>query len=144
MKLRRHAEPTFDPQFAPLIVALFFAYEEGLACCHEVAAADGQIDDELRRRALVRACRIAEIGRVVWEAMLNLDLLNRIPPEQNPVRALAASARLAYSLTASAEDDPEPETILTVGELDGLPVLYELRDWLACFDEPVADTGDEP
>jgi hypothetical protein len=133
MMLRRQPKPKLDPKFAPLLAELSLAYEDGMTRCYEVAAAE-QIDDELRTQALATACRIAYVSRVTWEAMLNLDLIDHIPENHNPVRALAASARLAYSLTATAEDDPEPQTILSIGELDGLPVQYELREWLETFE----------
>jgi hypothetical protein len=141
MKLRRPPKPTVEPQFASLIVELWFAYEEGMERCHEVAARDGEIDDELRARALASACRIAYVSRVVCEAIMHLDLANRVPAEHQPVRALAASARLAYSLTATAEAKPEPETILTIGDLDGLPVQYGLREWLDSLRSSHGDKG---
>jgi hypothetical protein len=141
MMLRRKPKRVFDPQFAPLLAELLLTYEQGLACCYEVARAE-QVDDELRERALATACRIAYVGRGAWEALLNLDLINHIPETHNPVAAMAASARLAYSLTATAEDNAEPGTILTIGELDGLPVQYELREWLEALDPPDATRGD--
>jgi hypothetical protein len=142
MMLRRQPKRTIDPQFAPLLAELLLAYEEGIARCYEVAAAK-QIDDELQRRALATACRIAYVSRATWEALLNLDLINHIPEKHNPVRAMAASARLAYSLTATAEDDPEPQTILSIGELDGLPVQYELREWLEMYGSADAAAGNK-
>lgn len=131
MKPRGNPQPEEpDSNAVGVIIGLYFAYEEGVERCQEVAGAERPIGDDLQRRALATACTIAYVNRVIWNSMLNRDLLGRLSPEMNPMRALAASARLAYSLTAAAEPDPEPETILTVGDLDGLPVQYELRDWL--------------
>jgi hypothetical protein len=129
MKLRRKAKPDFDPEFAPLMAELFVAYEEGMERCREVASSE-EIDDDLRARALASAIRIAHVGRVTFEALMYLDLADRVPEKFTPTHAIAASARLAYSLTATADPDGQPETILSISELDELPVQYELQAWL--------------
>jgi hypothetical protein len=130
MRRRRAPKAPFDPEFMRLIAGLWLSYEEGMRRCGEVATVGGRIDEGLSRRALEKACEIASLSRVLWEAIINLDLIDRVPPECDPMRALAASARLAYSLTASAQAEPEPETILTIGELHRLPTQYALGGWL--------------
>lgn len=136
MKLRPKA-PDFDPKFAPLLAELFLAYEEGVERCREVALA-AQIDEDLRERALATAVRIAYVSRATWEALVNLDLVDQLPVVYRPNRVMAASARLAYSLTATADVDSEAETILSIGELDGLPLQYDLQEWFDAVYRPKA------
>lgn len=146
MPFRRKPKPPVDPPFAPLVAELWLAYEEGVELCREVATAE-DIDDDLRKRALTCAVRIAYVCRVTMEAMLNLDLLDHIPADHNAINALGANTRLAQSLTLSAEeteDGPEPGTVLSIGDLDGLPVQYELRGpWLKALERSAAASKDK-
>jgi hypothetical protein len=48
-------------------------------------------------------------------------------------------ARLCYALTALAEDEPEPETLLSPAELDGLLAKHGAEDWVSFYRELVAD-----
>jgi hypothetical protein len=129
MTFRRKEKPDRDAEFARMLAELAVAYEEGVQRCREVALAD-EPDKHLRAEALATALRIAYINRATCEALLYLDLLDHVAEEHCVPGVMAASARLAYSLTASVGPDGQPETILSIDELDGLPAQYELEEWL--------------
>lgn len=135
----RRPKRDINPDHTRWVADLADAYEEGVALCRRVATADGRIDDELRRRALETAVLIGFRCRWIWSAITHLDLLDHTLPEHSPVGPLGACARLAYSLTATAEPEPDPETILTSEDIDSLPFLYDLNDWLKAFGKPTSD-----
>jgi len=142
MKLRRQSRPELTPANAKLLLAQYQAFEQGLDCCARLTErrAAGASASELRPEALDTARLIAYVSRVSWEAMINLQLLESVPERQSPIGALAVLARLGYALTALAEDDPEPETLLPPTELDGLIAKHGIEDWVGFYRELVADS----
>jgi hypothetical protein len=141
MKLRRPSRPELTPENAQLLFAQYQAFEEGFDCCARLTErrAAGAPASELRPEALDTARMIAYVSRVSWEAMINLQLLESIPERQSPAGAIAVLARLCYALTALAEDEPEPETLLSPAELDGLLAKHGAEDWVSFYRELVAD-----
>jgi hypothetical protein len=129
--------PAIDPEFAELIAALYYAFEDNLERCarltrlHHDADADANANASApREEALAGAGRIAYVERVVFEAMAHLIDIRELPPGVLPIGVLSALARLAYALTALAEPDPEPEALLTQDQIHGLAHQYEIEEWV--------------
>ena len=134
MNLKRH-RPELPPEEAGLLIGLFGALEEGLECCARLTESReaGVPVDEIRPQALTMARTIAYASRVTWESILNLRLLEYLPEHLQPLGALNVLAQLAYGLTALAEDDPEPETLLSRAEIDGLIAKYGIERWFEFY-----------
>lgn len=134
--MRRGRKPPtveVDPEFAALIAGLYHAFEDNLERCvrltrlHHDGGAGAR---ELQQQALAGARRIAYVERVVFEAMAHVIDIRSLPPGILPMGVHGALARLAYALTALAEQDPEPEALLSPGDLDGLAHQYAIEDWV--------------
>lgn len=133
MKRRRSSQPPqVDAQFVEILAGLYYAYDDNLERCARLTKLrhDGVSPDELHDEALAGARRIAYVSRVVFEVMANLVPIESIPEGVLPFGVHSALARLAYALVALAEDEPEPEALLTLVELDGLAAHYEIEDWV--------------
>jgi hypothetical protein len=121
-----------DPEFAQLIAGLYYAFEDNLERCARLTRLyhDGATTSELREEALAGARRIAHVERVVFEAMAHLIDIRSLAPGILPMGVHSALARLAYALTALAEEDPEPEALLSQDDLHGLAHQYGVEDWV--------------
>jgi hypothetical protein len=97
-----------------------------------------------RAQALEGARRIAYVSRAIFEVMANLMADKNVPESILPVGIYGALGRLAYALTALAEDEPDPEALLSPAELDGLAAQYEIEDWVARGRERNPDFPDQP
>ena len=62
--------------------------------------------------------------------MAHLPDIRSLPKDILPRGVHGALARLAYALTALAEDDPEPEALLTEAELQGIAATSGIGDWV--------------
>ena len=147
MKLRRRPEPApVDREFVELVNGLYFAFEDNLERCVRFNRLrhEGVPAAEYRAQALESARRIAYVSRVIFEVMANLMADKNIPESILPVGIYGALGRLAYALTALAEDEPDPEALLSPAELDGLAAQYEIEDWVARGRERNPDFPDEP
>jgi hypothetical protein len=137
MKLRRRAAaPEVDPEFLPLAVSMYFQLEEQLARCARLTglAATGWLDAEARADALDGARAVALVQRSMFALMLTPRFAaDTIPEYVMPIRVLGALARIGYALTALAEEDHEPEAMMTPAELDALPAQYAIEQWLTEF-----------
>jgi hypothetical protein len=135
--MRRRGQPqtpAIDPEFAQLIAGLYYAFEDNLERCARLTRSyeDGTDDSASERRdeALQGAARIAYVQLVVFEVITNVIDIRELAPGVLPMGLLSALARLAYALQALAEEDPEPEALLSQDELRGLAHEYEIEDWL--------------
>jgi hypothetical protein len=137
MKLKRRAQPEFDPAFAELIAAVYVAFEDNRERCARLTALRkaGIGAAELRPEALEAARNIAYVGRVWWVALIDGNLSESIPDGTLPIAALSALARLAYALIALAEEDSETEALLSNAELDGLAEQYRIDNWARSMGE---------
>jgi hypothetical protein len=132
MKRKRRDKPPVDREVIRLIVALCVAFEDNLERCRRLSEQRraGVLTAELRGEALDGARRIAYVSRVLFEATMHLGFMDSTPEEFLPVGLFGALARLAYTLTALAEEDSESETLLSPAELNGLSAQYEIVDWV--------------
>jgi hypothetical protein len=133
MNLRRRSQPAqLDPEFVEVIDGLYYAFEDNLERCFRLTELrrDGVAPDEFRDEALAGARRIAYVSRVVFLAMANLVPIESIPDGVLPFGVHGALARLAYALVALAEEEPEPEALLSPAELEGLAAQYEIETWV--------------
>jgi hypothetical protein len=139
--MRRRGQPqtpAIDPEFAELIAGLYYAFEDNLERCARltrlrdanVGTGANQDASELRQEALTGARRIAYVQRVVFEVITNVIDIRELPPGVLPMGLLSALARLAYTLQALAEEDPEPEALLSQDEIRALAHQYEIEDWV--------------
>ncbi|HEX3978444.1 MAG TPA: hypothetical protein VHW96_19400 [Solirubrobacteraceae bacterium] len=121
-----------DPEFAQLIAGLHYAVEENLERCARLTRLyhDGANASELHEEALAGARRIAYVERVVFEAMAHVIDIRSLPPGMLPMGVHSALARLAYALAALAEEDPEPEALLSQDDIHGLAHQYEIEEWV--------------
>ena len=131
---RKPQTPDVDPGFAEVIAGLYYAFEDNLERCarltrlyHENATANAT---ERRDEALDGARRIAYVERVAFEAMAHVIDIRTLAPGLLPMGVHSALARLAYALTALAEQDPEPEALLSQEDIHGLARQYEIEDWV--------------
>jgi hypothetical protein len=124
--------PEVDPEFAQLVAGLYYAFEDNLERCARLTRLyhDGATASELHQEALTGARRIAYVERVVFEAMTHVVDVRSLPPSVLPFGVHSALARLAYALTALAEDDPEPEALLSQDDIHGLAHQYEIEEWV--------------
>jgi hypothetical protein len=124
--------PEVDPEFAQLVAGLYYAFEDNLERCARLTRLyhDGATASELHEEALAGARRIAYVERVVFEAMAHVVDVRSLPPTVLPFGVHSALARLAYALTALAEDDPEPEALLSQDDIHGLAHQYEIEEWV--------------
>ena len=53
-----------------------------------------------------------------------------LPAGVLPMGVHSALARLAYALTGLAEEDPEPEVLLSQDAIHNLPHQYGIEDWV--------------
>jgi hypothetical protein len=129
---RKPQTPEVDPEFAEVIAGLYFAYEENLERCARLARLydDGAPAGEIGAEALQGARRIAYVERVAFEAMAHIPNIRSLPTDVLPLGVHGALARLAYALTALAEPDPEPEALLSEGDLQGLAGSYGITEWV--------------
>jgi hypothetical protein len=133
MKLGRRKPPPFDPAVVELIAPLYFALEDNLERCGrlgEVREARVLTEQE-HAEALDGARRIAYLARSTFELMATRFPPESIPDVLLPIGVHGALSRLAYGLTALAEEEPEPEALLSPTDLDGLLSQYKLTDWIA-------------
>jgi hypothetical protein len=133
--MRRGRKPPtaeVDPEFAQLIAGLYYAFEDNLERCGRLTRLyhDGASAGELREEALAGARRIAYVERVTFEAMAHVIDIRSLPPGMLPMGVHSALARLAYALTALAEEDPEPEALLSQDDIHDLAHQYEIEDWV--------------
>jgi hypothetical protein len=132
MKLRRGSKtPDVDPAIAQFVGATYFALEDNLECYTRLAELrdDGAAPSELRPEALAGARRIAYVSRMTWEAITHGYEPDSIPQDVFPFQAFGALGRLGYALAALAEEDPEPEQLLTTAEVNGLVAQYGIEEW---------------
>jgi hypothetical protein len=128
--------PAIDPEFAELIAGLYYAFEDNLERCarltrlRDAGAAANADTTKQREEALAGARRIAYVQRVVFEVITNVIDIRELPPGVLPMGLLSALARLSYALQALAEEDPEPEALLSQDEIRKLPQQYDIEDWL--------------
>jgi hypothetical protein len=142
MKLKRERRLELEPEQASLLVSLYLAFDQGYGSCARLIehreAGEPALAGE-RAEALKAARTIAYVSRVTWESMVNLQLLERISDDRlSPLGALTVLARLAFALTAMAEDDPEPEALLSSAELENLVANHGIEDWLTYYREAIA------
>jgi hypothetical protein len=133
MRLGRKPEtPEIDPEFAQLVAGLYSAFEDNLERCARLTQLHHKDANtsELRAEALAGARRIAYVERVVFEAMAHVIDIRSLPPGILPMGVHSALARLAYALTALAEEGPEPEALLSLDDILGLARQYEIEDWV--------------
>jgi hypothetical protein len=88
----------------------------------------------VRREALIRARWTAVHCRAAFDAIAEHRLDDALQERWLPYGALHAVARLVYTLVALAEDDPEPEAMLTQTELENLTAQYQLDAWVAVWE----------
>lgn len=145
MRLRRRQDSDEATQRliefgAPLAAGCYFALEENLDRCARLSRQreDGVPAADLRGEALAGARRIAHVARATWE-VLTCGAIDpdEVPQDLFPFTVMDALARLGYALVGLAEDEPEPEQLMTAAELDGLLDQYRLRQW---YDARRADT----
>lgn len=133
MKLTRSRQPSpVDPAIAEFVGAAYFALEDNLERCGRLAGLreSGASSDEIRPEALAGARRIAYVSRMTWEAITSGFDPESVPQDLLPFQAFGALARLGYALVGLAEDDPEPEQLLSQAELDALTAQYGIEDWV--------------
>jgi hypothetical protein len=142
MKLRRERPPVLSETNGELLVTMYHAFEEGLERCARLTERReaGASAAEIRPEALETARWIAYVSRMLWEAILYLKLLESIPESRSPIEAMKVLARLGYGLLALAEEDPEPEALLSQAELDGLFAKHGIEDWVSIHREIFAST----
>lgn len=141
---RRHDDDGATQRFiefaAPLAAGCYFAVEENLERCARLTREReaGVPAAEVRDEALAGARRIAHVSRATFGVLTSgaIDPYE-IPQDLFPLSVLEAMARLGYALVGLAEDEPEPEQLLTEPELDGLLDQYGLRQW---YDDRRAET----
>jgi hypothetical protein len=142
MKLRRRQPPQeLDPDFALTVASLWEAFEVNLDRCHRLTdlRQSGQSTSAARMEALVGAGNLAHLSRLVFRFIMLLVPLETIPEGYLPVGVYGAVARLTYALIALAEEEPEPEALLTTAELDGLVEQYQLQPWIEMWRNADAD-----
>ncbi|MGH2892154.1 MAG: hypothetical protein ACRDPM_02635 [Solirubrobacteraceae bacterium] len=129
---RKPQTPEVDPEFAELVAGLYYAFEDNLERCTRLTRLyhDGATAGELHEEALAGARRIAYVERVVFEAMAHVIDVRSLPPTILPFGVHSALARLAYALIALAEDDPEPEALLSQDAIHGLARHYQIEEWV--------------
>jgi hypothetical protein len=121
-----------DPEFAQVIAGLHYALEDNLERCARLTRLyyDGATASELHEEALAGARRIAYVERVCFEAMAHVIDVSTLPVGVLPMGVHSALARLAYALTALAEEDPEPVALLSQDAIHKLPHQYGIEDWV--------------
>ena len=139
MKFRRDPQPQpseADTLALPFAAALFQAVEDHLALCAELTERRdaGATGAELRADALAGARRIAYVSRMTNELLVSGALdPTEISASVLPLSSLELVARLGYALVGLAEDDPEPEELLTQEEIAALPNQYGLTEWIELY-----------
>ncbi len=128
---RKPQTPKVDPEVADLLAGVYYAFEDNLERCARLMRLydDGAAADELKDEALAGARRIAYVERVVFEALAHVVNVRDLPPGALPMGVHSALARLAYALVALAEEDPEPEALLSQDDLRNLAVSYGIVEW---------------
>jgi hypothetical protein len=128
---RKPQTPEVDPEVADLLAGVYYAFEDNLERCARLMRLydDGASASELKDEALAGARRIAYVERVVFEAMAHVIDVRQLPPGALPMGVHGALARLAYALIALAEDDPEPEALLSQDDLRNLALAYGIVEW---------------
>lgn len=125
---------------APLAAACWFALDDNLERCARLTRQrdEGAPAADVRDEALAGARRIAHVSRATFGVLTSGAIdPDDIPQHLFPLIVLDALARLGYALVGLAEDEPEPEQLLTAAELDGLLDQYGLRQW---YDDRRAET----
>lgn len=123
---------------------LALAYDEGISCSRQIAAAELPLDADLTRRALEAASHIAVANRrILDDTFQPLQTLQRVQTPRTAIRALrvpakikrrkgpfgtmGATGQLAHSLLAATADDPQVGAVLSERELELLPYLHRVR-----------------
>jgi hypothetical protein len=141
MKLKREPRPELSREQAQLLAAVYMAFEEGMESCARLTQRReaGEPAAELRDEALEVARTIAYVSRAAFESVVHRKLLESIPDEsRSPVKPLRVLSRLGYALSALAEDDPEPDALLSPEEVDGLVAKHGIEDWVNYNREMIA------
>jgi hypothetical protein len=133
MKLRRGQRPPVDEQALGVVAELYLVFVDSVALCGRLTEQrlTGMPVAEVRGHALAGARHVAYASRATLTAITEQELLDRLAPELDPSRVLAALARIGYTLVALAEDTPEPEALLTQSELEDLGTQFGIEGWLA-------------
>jgi hypothetical protein len=135
-----------DPEFAEVIAGLYYALEDNLERCARLTRLyhDGATASERHEEALAGARRIAYVERICFEAMAHVVDVSSLPPGVLPMGVHSALARLAYALVALAEEDPEPEALLSQDAIHTLPHQYGIEDWVTGHREHDPDLKASP
>jgi hypothetical protein len=105
----------------------------------------GASAEEVRDEALEGARANAFISRMMFDGFQVRFDPDSVDQKLLPFQVFNALPRLAYALVGLAEEEPEPEQLLTLAELDGLLGQFELGDWIAncragSFSQPAAES----
>ncbi len=132
MTLIRRRKSTEDSELLELVAQFFFAYVHNLEAYAEFYRnrEAGHPLSAYRDAALYRARFGAYFSRVFFERGIAAQGFDELPDGWLPLDAFGAQARLVYALTAIAEDDPEPEALMTLEETAALTAQYGLTEWV--------------
>ncbi len=140
MRLTRRSEPTGPDQqtqddFSEAVAWLWHEIEENLDRCRRLTERRERMEttDAERGEALRAARELAYITRTVLGMVMFVMPAESIPEGLLPAGVYGAAGRLTYALVGLAEEDPMPEQLLTLGELDTLVAQYELQPWFELF-----------
>jgi hypothetical protein len=129
---RKPQTPQVDPEFAQVVAGLYHAFEDNLERTARLTRLyhDGAPAADIETEAHEGARQIAYVERVAFEAMAHLPNVRTLPKTVLPGGVHGALARLAYALTGLAEPDPEPEALISQGDLDRLASQYGIEEWV--------------
>ncbi len=133
MTLFSRRERREDSELLELAARFCFTYVHNLEAYEDIYGKReaGQPLSTYREAALYRARFGAYFSRVFFERSLTPQGFEELPEGWLPLRAFGAHARLVYALTAIAEEDPEPEALMTLEETTALTAQYGLAEWVA-------------
>jgi hypothetical protein len=132
--LKRSGPPNLSEDDSRLLIRIYGELDENLPACRNLTERHlaGEPASAIAPEALARARGIAYVCRYSEELIGHPDqpLLDGIPEPLWPIAALGALTRLAYALSALAEEEAAEDALLTLDELDGLIDRYRLEGWL--------------
>jgi hypothetical protein len=136
-----------DPAIAEFVVHIYRVLEDNLERYRRLLEQRdaGASADEVRAEALEGARANAFISRMTFDGFQVRFDPDSVDQKLLPFQVFNALPRLAYALVGLAEEEPEPAQLLTLAELDGLLVQFELGDWIAncragSFSSPAAES----
>ena len=147
MKLLRHrqSQRVIDSGDVDLLFYLFVLIRDGVPAYRALVdrLAEGEAADEIAPEALAWARRIA-YAYTAASALIehpSEPLLERVPPELNPIRALSLLAHLTYAFCALTEEQIVDGAQMPPKELEGLVDHYDAADWIEAMREMIERTS---